>query len=208
MNDGGRLGRATRGHGAETRREVQRVALELFTRRGFEATSLRQIADAVGINKASLYYHFSSKEDILRSLFDERGSEVEQLIEWVRTQPRSPELLEVAVMRWVGSFSVDKLRGIRFLAANPLIARAANDAAGNRIGTQLSLLADELAALLTSPSSEKEVLLRMSVLSINAAVQAAVGTDIDDEDIVSAAHTAAATLIRCVRPVADRPADA
>jgi AcrR family transcriptional regulator len=198
MSAESRAGRAARGHGAETRRATQRVALELFTSRGYEATSLRQIAEAIGINKASLYYHFPSKEAILRSLFEERSSEVQQLIEWVRAQPRSPELIESAVMRWVGSFSVDKLRGIRFLGANPLIARTVEDSAGAEIGTGLTRFADELARLLPSPTPEKEVLLRMSILSINAAVQAAVGTDIDDERVVSAAHMAAGALIHAV----------
>jgi hypothetical protein len=73
-----------------------------------------------------------------------------------------------------------------------------NDAAGDRIGTNLSQFADELATLLPSPTPEQRVLLRMSILSINAAVEAAVGTDIADEHVVSAAHTAADALIRSV----------
>jgi AcrR family transcriptional regulator len=105
MSAEGRVHGAARGHGAETRKEAQRVARELFTTRGYEATSLRQIAEVVGINKASLYYHFPSKEAILQSLFEERGSEVQQLVEWLRAQPRSPDLLASAVMRWVGSFA-------------------------------------------------------------------------------------------------------
>lgn len=116
--------RGTRRTGAETRRRAQQIALELFTEHGYEATSLRRIADVLGINKASLYYHFPSKEAILRSLFDERGAEADELVEWLRTQDRTPELLETAVLRWVGSFSADKLRGIRFMAANPSSSRA------------------------------------------------------------------------------------
>lgn len=33
---------------------------------------MRQVAEALDIKKASLYYHFAGKEDILRSLFDQR----------------------------------------------------------------------------------------------------------------------------------------
>jgi AcrR family transcriptional regulator len=48
-----------------TRDEILKVALDLFSVNGYEATSISQIADAVGIRKASLYSHFSSKQEIL-----------------------------------------------------------------------------------------------------------------------------------------------
>lgn len=41
------------------------VAAESFLNRGYEATSLRQIADAVGMKAGSLYYHFASKDELL-----------------------------------------------------------------------------------------------------------------------------------------------
>src|SRR5215831_5237047 len=119
--------RSGRRDGAETRRRARQIALDLFTRQGYEATSLRQIADELGINKASLYYYFSSKEAILESLFDERATEADQLIEWLHEQPRSTGLLETAVVRWVASSSAEKLRGIRFMAANPLVVRGIAD---------------------------------------------------------------------------------
>src|SRR3954469_26049194 len=94
---------------AEPRALARRTALRLFTEQGYEATSLRQIAEELGINKASLYYYFDSTEAILQSLFDERGSEAEQLLSWLREQPRTPELLPAAVLRWVDSFTAEKL---------------------------------------------------------------------------------------------------
>ncbi|MDO4976967.1 MAG: TetR/AcrR family transcriptional regulator [Eubacteriales bacterium] len=51
-----------------TKEIILQVALELFSVKGFEATSIAQIADAVGIRKASLYNHYSSKQDILDTL--------------------------------------------------------------------------------------------------------------------------------------------
>ena len=52
-----------------TKREILDAALELFSVQGYGATSVSQIADAVGIRKASLYSHFSSKQEILDTLF-------------------------------------------------------------------------------------------------------------------------------------------
>lgn len=51
-----------------TKQKIFNTALELFSVQGYEATSISQIADAVGIRKASLYSHFKSKQEILDAL--------------------------------------------------------------------------------------------------------------------------------------------
>lgn len=51
-----------------TKQEILEASLELFSVQGFEATSVSQIAGAVGIRKASLYSHFESKQAILDAL--------------------------------------------------------------------------------------------------------------------------------------------
>jgi AcrR family transcriptional regulator len=187
---------ARRRGGAETRQEALRVALDLFTEQGYEATSLRQIADALGINKASLYYHFPNKEAILRSVFEQRGSEAAELVEWAERQPRSPELIREAVLRWVESFSAEKLQGIRFLRGNPFIGRALAEAEGDRIGVPLDRLSALLVGLLPEPSRADEVLVRMALLSINAAVEAGIGADVPDAEVIAAARAAADALVR------------
>jgi AcrR family transcriptional regulator len=54
--------------GATAREEVLDAAGELFTTRGYAATSTRQVAEAVGIRQASLYHYFPTKDDILAAL--------------------------------------------------------------------------------------------------------------------------------------------
>ena len=51
-----------------TRERILDVALDLFIEKGFDKTSLREIAEQLGVTKAALYYHFASKEDILMAL--------------------------------------------------------------------------------------------------------------------------------------------
>ena len=51
-----------------TKQDILEASLELFSVQGFEATSISQIASAVGIRKASLYSHFESKQAILDTL--------------------------------------------------------------------------------------------------------------------------------------------
>jgi AcrR family transcriptional regulator len=55
---------------AETRAEIRRVALELFTEQGFDATTTRDIAAALGMNQSSLYYHFVGKDEIVLRWLD------------------------------------------------------------------------------------------------------------------------------------------
>lgn len=54
-----------------TKQDIQEASLELFSVQGFESTSISQIANAVGIRKASLYSHFESKQAILDTLVKE-----------------------------------------------------------------------------------------------------------------------------------------
>jgi AcrR family transcriptional regulator len=51
-----------------TREQILRTALELFKAQGYDATSLRQIAERLGITKAALYYHFPAKEHLVVEL--------------------------------------------------------------------------------------------------------------------------------------------
>ena len=51
-----------------TRDQILRAALELFSTQGYDATSLRQIAERLGLTKAALYYHFPAKEHLVVEL--------------------------------------------------------------------------------------------------------------------------------------------
>jgi AcrR family transcriptional regulator len=61
--------RSTAGAPARSRRdEIVDVAAELFAAGGYHGTAMRDIAEGIGIQVASLYAHFSSKEDLLREI--------------------------------------------------------------------------------------------------------------------------------------------
>jgi AcrR family transcriptional regulator len=57
------------GQGTITRERIFQAALKIFAIHGFEGARMDKIAAEVGINKASLYFHFKSKEEIFRELF-------------------------------------------------------------------------------------------------------------------------------------------
>ena len=49
-------------------REIQAVVARLFAHKGYDATSMREIARELGMNQSSLYHYFRSKEEILFNL--------------------------------------------------------------------------------------------------------------------------------------------
>jgi AcrR family transcriptional regulator len=63
-----------------TKERIQQVALELFVLHGYEKTSLREIADRLGITKAALYYHYASKQELLKSVTQPLIDEFEVMV--------------------------------------------------------------------------------------------------------------------------------
>lgn len=84
----------------DTRELIRGVALDLFAERGYDATSLREIAERLGVTKAAVYYHFRTKEEILASLFDEQIAGIDAIIEWARGQEPGPERRRGIVQRY------------------------------------------------------------------------------------------------------------
>lgn len=72
---GRRRGKGTTALASERREHLVRLAAELFAKKGFQATTVREIADEAGILSGSLYHHFDSKEsivdEVLANFFDE-----------------------------------------------------------------------------------------------------------------------------------------
>lgn len=61
--------RKRRRNGAATREKILAEALRLFAEKGYDATSIKEIATAVGVADAALYRHFPSKDDIALAVF-------------------------------------------------------------------------------------------------------------------------------------------
>lgn len=64
-----------------TKRKIFDTSMELFARKGYDATSIEEITSVVGIAKGTLYYHFSSKEEILDFLITEGMKLLEHSLE-------------------------------------------------------------------------------------------------------------------------------
>ncbi|TYB54566.1 TetR/AcrR family transcriptional regulator [Nonomuraea sp. PA05] len=65
---------------SDTRTRIQAVARELFVQQGIQNTSLRQISERLGITKPALYYHFSSRDDLVRSIVEPLVEDIEAFL--------------------------------------------------------------------------------------------------------------------------------
>jgi len=113
-----------REHRQDTRSRIQDVALDLFTEQGYEATSLREIAERLGVTKAALYYHFKSKDEIVTSFMEDRAATLERLVAWGQAEPRTDEMRREFVRRYAAELTEGRhYRVMRFLERNQTALR-------------------------------------------------------------------------------------
>lgn len=96
-----RRGGGPAGTGSEgpmlTREHLLAVAVREFSRKGFARTSIRDIAQAAGIQPGSVYHHFASKDDLFVAAHSAGMREVTRLVEAATARSRDPwERLEIA----------------------------------------------------------------------------------------------------------------
>ncbi|MDP3179474.1 MAG: helix-turn-helix domain-containing protein [Spirochaetaceae bacterium] len=107
---------------AETFEIILVTASRLFEERGYSATSVREIAEASGIAKATIYHHFTDKEKILLTLVERGQAAQEALLSRLEAEADPRRRLEAAVRETLG-----------FLSANMTLMQAARrETAGGR----------------------------------------------------------------------------
>ena len=128
----------------DTRQRIKQVALELFTEHGYEQTSLREIAERLGVTKAALYYHFKSKEEIVSSFVEERVAAMQELVEWANSQPPGPETRREFINRYAGEIHSGEFHSLmRFFQDNQPALK--DTAVGETMRKQMFTLIDALA---------------------------------------------------------------
>jgi AcrR family transcriptional regulator len=168
---------------ARTRAEIQRQALRLFGERGYEATTVAQIADAAEVSESTFFRYFPTKEDVV--LWDEFDPLV---FEAFKEQP--PELSIVRALReaireamaWASAEERAGLRGrVDLLLGVPPLRAAFVD----RIGGPMGLLAEAVAERAgVRPDDPAVRALAGAMVGVGLSVMFAAADD-PDADIVS-----------------------
>lgn len=164
-----------------TREQIRAVALEMFAERGYDGTSLREIAEQLGVTKAAVYYHFKTKEDILVSLLEDFLAQVDELLDWAQDQPAGQATRRALVERYAELLSGRASKLARFMQEGQaaIRERAAGLDLRKRFGRLLTLLIDD--------PTDPETALRAQVAIISLHV-GAFGPPHGKSDLVPALH--------------------
>jgi AcrR family transcriptional regulator len=111
----------------DTRDKIQKVALELFAEQGYDKTSLREIAERLGVTKAALYYHFKTKEEIVTSLLDDFRAQVDEIIEWAQAQEMDDEIRREVLRRYAAVLAGPGDQVMQFVQGNQSTMRELRD---------------------------------------------------------------------------------
>ncbi len=185
----------------DTRARIQQIAVELFTEHGYEGTSLREIAERLGVTKAALYYHFKSKEDIILSLVEDYQAQMDALIGWARKHPGNAGTRREILNRYM-----------HIVAARSQVFRMMhqNQAALNTMAAALRTLknaplqlADQLAGPDASLRERARAMMALGSMSVGWMYLADQVTDQDElSEILSGI---AGELVDCLRGYGDTP---
>jgi AcrR family transcriptional regulator len=88
------------------REEIIHAAAHVFRDRGFEAATLRDVAQALGTDRASLYYYFGSKEELLQEIVREAlGRDVQAAEAVNRSRASTPDKICALIESMVNSYA-------------------------------------------------------------------------------------------------------
>lgn len=178
--------------GASTRDRILHAALALFAEKGYEATSMREIAEQLGMTKAALYYHFDGKDAIVRTLLADIDDQVAVLVAWAREQPVDEQLRTAVLERWADIMQAHGITAFRFVMANrQVVHRIRSDRSG------MVAALTELYDLLAPPTAsvEDQLRVRLALVSVNMAGFVGSGIDAPDEEILATARRLALELM-------------
>lgn len=93
------------------RERILDTALRLMSEQGAGSTSMRQLANACDLNVAALYHYFPSKDDILRSVIEERQYALQLSELPIKISDQEPEQLvsDLIVTMWLGAKDEERI---------------------------------------------------------------------------------------------------
>lgn len=171
----------------DTRSRLVQTAAERFLDEGYAETSVRSIADAMGIKAGSIYYHFPSKDDILAEVFDTGIALITESVQDAVAEHEKPKArLEAAIrahLRALFDHGAFTACHVRVFHQAPLDVQGRSTVARDRYEQQWTqLIADAHCAGDLPPGADLH-LMRLFILgALNATVEwFGVGErDIDD----------------------------
>ncbi|MGZ4662954.1 MAG: TetR/AcrR family transcriptional regulator [Arthrobacter sp.] len=104
-----------RGRPGYDQQSVLQIAVEVFNRHGYDATSMGILAENLGISKSAIYHHVPSKGDLLKLALDQALGGLEAILDEPRAQTGSAEARLEFVLRETVSVLVERLPFVTLL---------------------------------------------------------------------------------------------
>jgi len=130
------------GRRTDTKSRIHDVALAVFSERGWDGATLREIAERLEITRPALYYHYRSKEDILASIHRDLARSVDGIVDWARAQPATAATRAEILYRLAALMAGPWGTFIAFAQANEAAMR--NLTAAEKFAERMDTLADLL----------------------------------------------------------------
>ena len=174
---GGRLSSIRRSP-AQTR--ILKAALDLFTEHGVSGTSLQMIADAAGVRKASVYFQFKTKDELIIAVTEMQLARLEDALDAAEAagdRPRARELLLDAVI----DMAVEQRGMVAVMQSDPVIIRFLAE------HKPFQYFLERLYAALIGDETGPETLMQAAMLSgaIGSAVKHPLVAHLDDDTLRS-----------------------
>lgn len=174
---------------------IKQAAFELFAERGYDSTSMRDIAKKVGIKAPSIYAHYESKEEIFNAIFNEvLGQHIQEIKELVligKTSPKNHELLYsvfVKALKFFSNSNIAAFWGRTIFSSNDFMIETLNTSTTQMREGIFSLYSEVFKeTLIVDEISEED--LRTMIISFLAIIHGYIimshlhNIDLDDEQI-------------------------
>lgn len=99
----------------EAETKLLESALRLFSEKGYEGTSIREIIEGAGVTRPVLYYYFENKEDLFTRLVEEKFSEMVSKIEQAKYDHETCGDRLKAIMRYAFQLTEENLEAVRLI---------------------------------------------------------------------------------------------
>lgn len=169
------------------------AALNLFADHGVSGTSLRMIADALGVTKAAVYHQFKTKDEIIIAVTERQLARLEDVLEAAEATEDRPKARELLLNRVI-ELAVERRHMVGLMQSDPVIIRFLAE------HKPFQAFLERLYAALIGDDTGPETLVQAAMLSgaIGSAVKHPLVAGLDDATLRS--H-----LLRLTRRLVDLP---
>jgi len=176
---------------ADTRTRLLATALELFGEYGVDGTSLQMIADALGVTKAAVYYHFRTKSEITEAVAEPALAELDGILDEA-AQLRTHGACVDHILAGLVDLVVRHRGLVALFSSDPGIARAVEKSMHNAEGFHT-----RMPALLTGSAADTatHVAVHVALAGIALAGGSPALADLDDATLRENLHNAGRKLL-------------